>query len=243
MRERTKERHEVGDEGVRNVESIVFPDMLSESSVLSVLVMERDPELVRVVHLGDVQRLSTSTKEQVSQVSRFGMEGGTTNLDSLQGSVSNEDLLGERTLDKGMDLLLNSVVLDSLSEVDERRSSSLAKGRLRANKVDEVGNGRESRESRVGDCLIREDESASEQKGKDPDERKRQRTLSAVVGDDLESKSELLSSLLGVRSGASGTTLGDDGGQERREVGVCGSVEGRLLAERSETVEDSEDEV
>jgi hypothetical protein len=64
-----------------------------------------------------------------------------------------------------------------------------------------------------------------------------------MIGDDLKSESELLGSLLGIRSSASGTTLGDDGSKKRREVGVGSGVEGRLLAERSEAVQDSKNEV
>lgn len=40
--------------------------MLSESCVLGVLVMERDPKLARVIHFSDIERLSEATPHETS---------------------------------------------------------------------------------------------------------------------------------------------------------------------------------
>lgn len=74
-----------------------------------------------------------------------------TNLDGLQRCVSNDDFLRESAFDEGSDLLLRRIVLDGLSKIDEGGSGGLSKGRLRTDEVDEIGNGRQPRESRVGD--------------------------------------------------------------------------------------------
>lgn len=55
-------------------------------------------------------------------------------------------------------------------------------------------------------------------------------------------ESKLLGRLLGISSSASSSSFGDDGSQERSNVGVGSSVEGRLLGEGSKSVENSKDE-
>lgn len=89
--------------------------MLSKTGVLGVVVVVDDPKLARVVELGQVQR-----------------------LECLQGSVSNDDLLGEGALDERVNLGRARVVLERLPKIDQRGRGVLAERRLGADELDHV---------------------------------------------------------------------------------------------------------
>ena len=59
-------------------------------------------------------------------------------MKSLKSSVSNDDLLREGSLDERVDLSGTGVVFESFSEVDESGSSSLSKGRLSRDELEEI---------------------------------------------------------------------------------------------------------
>jgi len=69
----TEEGKEVRDEGIGNIETVILPEMLCESRVLSVLVVIDDPKLVRVVEFREIQGLQTrpdSSAEFETEISR-----------------------------------------------------------------------------------------------------------------------------------------------------------------------------
>lgn len=66
----TDKGQELRDESVRDIESVVLPDARREARVLGVLVVDSDPDLARVVEVGQVQRLRAESEEEVSSMRR-----------------------------------------------------------------------------------------------------------------------------------------------------------------------------
>jgi hypothetical protein len=100
----------------------------SKTGVLGVIVVASDPELVRVIKLSEVERLK-----------------------GLKGSVADNNLQGERALDKRIYLGVGGVVLDCLAKIDESRGCILTKNGLGADELKDVADGREAGEGGIGD--------------------------------------------------------------------------------------------
>lgn len=108
-------------------------------------------------------------------------------LESLKSSVANDDLLRESSLDERVDLGGTGVVLESLSEVDESGSGSFSEGGLSGDELEEIGDGRESREGGVGDWKKKGRKGISDAFLSIEFELEFVLTFSTVEGHDLES--------------------------------------------------------
>ena len=116
---------EVTDKGVevslRDVETVVLPDVLGKSGVGLVCIVGGDEELLRVVELSQVD----------------GLEG-------LENRVTDVGLGREGAANKGVDLVGGGNVTDRGTEVGERGGTVLGETGVGANDLDEVADGLET---------------------------------------------------------------------------------------------------
>lgn len=146
FRRHTKVLEQRGQVCFWNVETVVFPKVVGEIGVLFIRVVEGDPQFFRVIQIGQINGLLSSER------SSFRGNPAPTHLQSLERSVTDVRVLGQRPRDHLSDLLSRCNILDSRAEVGECRGSVFRELRVRRDDVQQVPDRSQSRVCVVLDC-------------------------------------------------------------------------------------------
>lgn len=131
----------------RYIQTIVFPYMCCQSSVLLVVIVTSDQQFRRPVEISQIKRLRNTINEDMQK------EENQKYLECLETRITDIHLLQKRTMKKNIQFRLARVRVYDFAELHQRRRRLFAEFRLLSDNEQQTLQRFRSRKCRVRDCI------------------------------------------------------------------------------------------